>query len=190
MAVKVIVCGDGNGDYEFLVATVNRKRLFNEEILELLDNEGNLLYTVPIHSLRLMQLFPIDSEQNDLVQKYQFDNSITSICFDNGNGNDAIVECTTANSDRFVNEVIIETNNYLGTTPDGKETWSKEFIIPLKHVKFINHNHIVEDSSKVPTQNPKQEVSNAENVSEDVEEITDINETVETPKTKKHRFKK
>ena len=35
MAVKVIVCGDQNGDYEFLVNSVERKRLFNEEILEL-----------------------------------------------------------------------------------------------------------------------------------------------------------
>lgn len=190
MAVKVIVCGDGNGDYEFLVATVNRKRLFNEEILELVDMEGNLLYTVPLHSLRLMQLFPLGSEQDALVQKYQIDNSITSVCFDNGNNTDAIVECTTANGERFVNEVIIETNNYLGTTPDGKETWAKEFMIPFKHVKFINHNHIVEDSSKIPAPNPQEE-SNTENVSTEVEEVTDINETVETtPKQKKHRFKK
>lgn len=146
MAVKVIVCGDNSGDYEFLVSTVDKKRLFNEEILELKDEEGILLYTVPMHSLRLIQILP-DNEDSIKPQKFQPDNSIMSVCIQNAGGNDAQIECTRVSGDRFVNETVIETYNFLGTDDKGNENWFNEFIIPLKQIKFINHNYVLPEKS-------------------------------------------
>lgn len=174
MAVKVIVCGDNSGDYEFIVATADKKRLFNEEILELLDEDGVLLYTVPVHALRLIQILPENVEDPVKPQKFQPDNSITSVCIKNAGGNDAQIECTVVNGNRFINETVIETLNFLGKDNNGNEKWFNEFIIPLKQIKFINHNHILPEPTKNAPKVENEEIS-VENV-----EI----ETQEEPKNK------
>lgn len=186
MAVKVIVCGDSNGDYEFIVATAEKRRLFNEETLELLDVDGNLLYTVPMHSLRLIQIIP-DGEVEP--KKFQLDNSIMAVCLNNANS-DAIVECTRASSERFVNEIVIETFNYLGRDEKGVENWFKEFIIPFKQIKYIDHNFIVDPNNtkvvkeELPAE-PEQEITNLE-----LEAVEENYEEQKKSSKPKHRFKK
>lgn len=181
MAVKVIVCGDNSGDYEFVVATVDKKRLFNEEILELLDEEGVLLYTVPVHSLRLIQILPEDIEDPVKPQKFQPNNSITSVCINNAGGNDAQIECTRVNGARFINETVIETLNFLGTDNQGNEKWFNEFVIPLKQIKFINHNHVLPEPVKNNTKETSEESIAVEENSETQEELKN------KPAKKQHR---
>lgn len=141
MAIKVIVKGDSSGDYEFIVKAFRKERCFNEEILELLDSSGNLLYTIPTSSLNLIQY--IQDESQVQMQEFVDGEYITQLCVENG-VSDIAIDCTRVNADRFINLPVIEAYQYLGIDNATKqEKWFKEFSIPLSKIKFINHNFVI-----------------------------------------------
>ena len=168
MAIKVLVKGDNSGDYEFNVSSYRKERCFNEEIIELLDSNGNLLYTVPASSLILIQYFPDDSGVE--LQEFVDGEYITQLCVDN-NSSDIAIDCTRVSAERLINIPIIEAYQFLGIDQKTKqEKWFKEFTIPLSKVKFINHNFLIKTS-----ENGTPNTSN-ETFEQEVLESTDVAE--------------
>ena len=188
MAVKVIVRGDSSGDYEFLVKSVRYERCcYDDQILELLDSENNLLYTVPLSSLVLIQ--HIQDSEDLKLQEFVDDDYITQICFDN-NTSDATIECTRVNADKAMKDTMIEAIQFLGIDKKTKqEQWFNEFTIPLNRIKFINHNFLINVKEEEDEEVVQEEQPNPTTVPvAPVVEPTPIVNTTEQP-VKKHRTK-
>lgn len=183
MAVKVIARGDSSGDYEFVVKAIRMNRCcFDEQIVELLDSENNLLYTVPYSSLVLIQY--IQDEENVNLQEFVDGEYVTQVCFDN-NLSDATIECTRVNANKVLNETMIEAHQFLGADQKTQqEIWFQEFALPISKVKFINHNFIIN-----PKENPEPVVEPTETEETDVVLPTNPEGTTETESPKKRRSK-
>ena len=164
MAVKVIVRGDSSGDYEFLVKSIRYERCCYEvEIVELLDSNNNLLYTIPVSSLVLVQF--IQDDENLKLQEFVDGDFITQLCFDN-NLSDASIECTRVNADKIMDLTVIEAYQYLGIDEKTKQDkWFKEFIVPISRIKFINHNFLI-DVKELKTEATEENVSEVETKNE------------------------
>ena len=167
MAVKVIVRGDSSGDYEFLVKSIRYERCcYEEEIIELLDSNNNLLYTVPFSSLVLVQF--VEDDENQKLQEFVDGDFITQLCFDN-NLSDASIECTRVNAEKILNTTVIEAYQFLGIDEKTKqEKWFNEFTLPISRVKFINHNYLIDiksETESIPAESSVQSETETETVS-------------------------
>ena len=177
MAVKVIVKGDSSGNYEFLVKNIRFERCcYDEQIVELLDSEGNLLYTVPQESVILIQY--IQDDANLKLQEFVHGDYITQICFDN-NLSDATIDCTRVNAEKIMDSTVIDVFQYLGINKENnQEIWFKEFTIPIKKLKFINHNYLIDVEKNPTSSTPTQEIE---------PEVVDTTPNVDEEKPKKHK---
>lgn len=184
MAVKVIVRGDSSGDYEFLVKNIRFERCcYAEEIIELLDSSNNLLYTVPVSSLVLLQ--HINEDENTKLQEFVDGDYITQLCFDN-NLSDASIECTRVNAEKIMDLTVIDAYQYLGKDEKTKQDkWFKEFSIPISRIKFINHNYLIDVNQGMSPEVAEEVESTSE--TEIVQDVTE--EKPNENRSKKHKSK-
>lgn len=144
MPVKVVVKGDTSGDYELFADIAHKNRVFDEEVLDMVDPENRLLYSIPLPKIRYIQIL----DQAVDMPKYAGDNRSILVTVE-GNVTDIAFQCDRVVPERIINKLTLDLYIYMGLDEKTKnDKWFKELSIPFENIKHINYNYIPQESDE------------------------------------------
>jgi len=160
MPVKIHVKGDRKGDYELVAHSAQETRIHNHEVFDMFDAYGNVMYTVPIARIRLMQL---NVDKTEGVPLFEGPNRKCSVVMEGNSsspdeGGDLEIECDRVSTIRIYNEVMVDCS-YRVNKGVGGDSWNREFLIPLANIRYIDYNRA---SSKQEISAPQEDSSRRE----------------------------